>query len=310
MSQKYDILVVGEINADLILTGDVEPAFGQVEKIIDDATLTLGSSAVIFACGAARLGLKVAFVGIVGDDLYGNYMLEGMRLRGVETRHIIVDPDQKTGLSVILSRKDERAILTYSGAIDALRADQVDRELMGQCRHMHVASYYLQSTLRPDIPSLLAEAKQRGLTVSLDTNWDPSEGWDGGIDLALSFTDVFLPNEQEAIAISRCSNLKAALEKLASQVDTVAIKRGNKGAIAQQGSERVNCNAFPVEVVDTTGAGDSFNAGFIYGFIKGYSLLDSLRMACACGALSTRALGGIESQPTIDQVARFLNVNR
>jgi sugar/nucleoside kinase (ribokinase family) len=233
-----------------------------------------------------------------------------MRLRGVETRHIIVDPDQKTGLSVILSRKDERAILTYSGAIDALRADQVDRELMGQCRHMHVASYYLQSTLRPDVPSLLAEAKQCGLTVSLDTNWDPSEGWDGGVDRALSFTDIFLPNEQEAIAISRCSNMKAALEKLASQVDTVAIKRGNKGAIAQRGSERVNCNAFPVEVVDTTGAGDSFNAGFICGFIKGYSLLDSLRMACACGALSTRALGGIESQPTIDQVTGFLNVHR
>ena len=306
MSQKYDILVVGEINADLILTGDVEPAFGQVEKIINDATLTLGSSAVIFACGAARLGLKVAFVGIVGDDLYGHYMLEGMRLREVETRYVIIDPDQRTGLSVILSRKDERAILTYSGAINALRTDQVDRELMRQCRHMHVASYYLQSSLRPDMPYLLAEAKQLGMTVSLDTNWDPLERWDGGIHHALSLTDIFLPNEQEAIAISRVSDVKVASEKLASQVSIVAIKRGDKGAIAQRGSERVICQAFPVEVIDATGAGDSFNAGFIFGFIKGFGLLDSLRMGCACGALSTRSLGGVESQPTLDQVMDFL----
>jgi sugar/nucleoside kinase (ribokinase family) len=306
MDRAYDVLVVGEINVDLILSGDIEPVFGQVEKRVENAVLTVGSSSVIFACGAAWLGLKVAFTGVVGDDLYGHYMLDRMRARGIETGNIILDRNQRTGLSVILSRKGERAILTYAGAIDALSADQIDRGLMKKCSHMHVASYYLQSSLRPDIPFLFAEAREHGLTISLDTNWDPSEVWDGEIEEALCNTDVFLPNEQEAIAISKSRNVEDALDKLSSYIGTVAIKRGSKGAIAQSGGEKAVCKAFPAEVVDATGAGDSFDAGFIYGMLKGFSLLESLQYGCVCGSFSTKAFGGVESQPTLSEVRESL----
>ena len=125
--RDFDLVVVGDLNADLILRGDVEPAFGQVEKLIDDATLTLGSSSAIFACGAARLGLHVALVGKVGDDEFGRFIVREMSERGVNTQGVVVDPRVKTGLTVILSRGNDRAMLTYSGSIGALRFAEIDQ---------------------------------------------------------------------------------------------------------------------------------------------------------------------------------------
>src|SRR5512139_1181094 len=109
--RDFDIVVVGELNADLILRGDVTPAFGQVEKIIDEATLTIGSSSAIFACGAARLGLRTAFIGKAGNDEFGRFMLRELQQRGIDTRGVVIDPNLPTGLSVILSRPFDRAIL-------------------------------------------------------------------------------------------------------------------------------------------------------------------------------------------------------
>src|SRR5215207_8135730 len=102
--RDIDVIVVGELNADLILSGDVAPAFGQVEKLVDDASLVIGSSSAIFACGAARLGLRVAFIGKVGDDALGQFVLRELERHGVDTAGMVVDPSLKTGLTVILSR--------------------------------------------------------------------------------------------------------------------------------------------------------------------------------------------------------------
>ena len=305
MTKKFDILVISEINPDLLLTGDVQPEFGQTEKLVEDAVLTMGSSGVIFACGATRLGLKVALVGVVGDDLFGHFMLDYVQARGIDTSGVVVDPTLKTGLSVIMSRPQDRAILTYPGAIPALQAEQVNLGLMEQSRHVHLTSYYLQNALRPGLPTLLKQAQELGLTVSLDTNWDPSETWNSNLAEVLTYTDIFLPNEREACAISGRPNAASAIAALALSAPTVAIKLGRKGAIARRGSEQIGCTAFPVEVVDTTGAGDSFNAGFICGLLHDYSLLNALQMGCACGALSAQAAGGTKTQPTFDQVRAF-----
>ena len=299
---EFDVLVVGEINADLVLSGDVEPEFGQVEKLLDDATLTLGSSGGIFACGAARLGLRAAMAGMVGDDMFGRFMLDGLMRRGVDTGGVLIDPSVKTGLTVILSQRGDRALLTHLGAITGLRADQVDRRLLASARHVHVTSYYLQKGLHPGLPDLLAEAQEGGLTVSLDTNWDPAERWNGGLARVLDHVDIFLPNEMEACGIAGRSDRESALNRLTSRVPTVAIKLGSEGAVAQRGDERAACPALPVDTVDTTGAGDSFDAGFIFGLLGGYSLKEALRIGCVCGALSTRAAGGTEAQPTFEEV--------
>lgn len=297
--RDLDVLVIGELNCDLILRGDVAPVFGQVEKLIDVADLTIGSSSAIFACGAARLGLRVGFVGKVGDDTFGRFMVESLHAYGIDTTGIVVDPTVKTGLTVILSRGNDRAILTYLGSIAALRPDEVDRSIFARARHLHLGSYFLLDGLRPVVAELYAEAKAAGLSTSLDTNYDPRETWDGGIDAVLAHTDVFLPNAAELLAITHTRDVDAGLAALRDRVDTVAVKLGSEGSRAVQGDRDERAGIVPVALVDTTGAGDSFDAGFVYGYLAGWDLARTLRFAGACGSLSTRAAGGTAAQATL-----------
>jgi sugar/nucleoside kinase (ribokinase family) len=306
MSHHFDILVAGEINPDLILTGDVKPEFDQVEKLVDSAALTIGSSSAIFACGAARLGLKVAFIGLCGEDVFGRFMLEEMQKRAVDVSSVIVRKDGQTGMSVILSSGVDRAILTNPGLIPALRESNIPDVLLRQTQHLHVASYFLQTNLQPGLPDLFRRARELGLTTSLDTNYDPSEKW-FGFDELLAVTDVFLPNEREAMSLSGEASIDSAADQLGSRVDTLAIKLGAEGALGIRKSQKIRVASIPVKVVDTVGAGDSFNAGFLYGYLHKWELAKSLRLACVCGALSTQKAGGTEAQPTLEEAMQYVS---
>ena len=305
--QAYDLLVIGEINPDLIVRDDdVEPVFGQTEKLVEEATLTIGSSSAITACGAARLGLKTALIGLVGADLFGRFMLEALAERGVDISHVLVDDGQRTGLGVILSRGGDRAILTFAGAIGALRAEQVPAALLRRARHVHVGSYFLQTSLQPGLPALFRRVRALGATTSLDTNGDPSGRWEG-LGRLLETTSLFLPNEAEAQALTGAGSAGEALAALARRVPQVALKRGAAGALAARGEGRAGAEALPVSVADTVGAGDSFNAGFIYGHLHGWPLARSLRLATVCGSLSTRTAGGTDGQPTRAEALAYLD---
>lgn len=321
----FDILVAGEINPDLILSGNVMPEFGQVEKLVDSAALTVGSSSAIFACGAARLGLKVAFIGVCGDDVFGRFMLDEMSKRNVDVSNVIVRKDGQTGLSVILNQsfdsgsryvtqgvttrptaQGDRAILTHLGLIAELQASDITDDLLRQAKHLHVASYFLQTKLQPDLPALFKRARNLGLTTSLDTNYDPSEKW-SGFDELLAVTNVFLPNEAEAKSLTGAENVDEAASRLQSRVEAFAIKLGKDGALGISRSQRVRMSSIPVNVVDTVGAGDSFDAGFIYGYLNGWELEKSLRLACVCGALSTQQAGGTNGQPTLEEAMKHVS---
>ena len=304
--KSYDILAAGEINPDLVLTGDVTPAFGQAEKLVDSASFSIGSSSAIFACGAARLGLKVGFIGVCGDDLFGHFMLDEMGRRQVDVAPVIVDASVSTGMSVILSTASDRAILTHIGSMDCLRAEQVTDELLSRFRHLHVASYFLQTALQPGLPDLFRRARALGLTTSLDPNWDPSGEW-RGFDELLPYVNVFLPNENEALALTGAANEEQALARLAQKCPWVAIKLGPRGAIAGQGTLTASSPALKVHVVDTTGAGDSFDGGFLYGFLHGWSLERALKLGAACGSLSTRKAGGTTVQATLEEALQYVD---
>jgi sugar/nucleoside kinase (ribokinase family) len=307
-SKPFDILVVGEINPDLILQGkDVTPAFGQAEKLVENAALTIGSSSVIFACAAAKLGLSVTFVGIVGDDVFGHYMLKEMQQRGIDTTHCIISQKETTGFSVILSQPHDRAILTHAGSIASLRYGDIEQGLFEQAKHLHLGSFFMLSNLQKDVAKLFENAKAAGLTTSIDTNYDPLETWDSCVAEVLKHTDVFLPNETELLQISRQGSVEVALRHLFT-VPTLAVKLGSKGGLAKQGEQRVTAPPLEVNVIDTTGAGDTFDAGFLYGYLHGWSLEKSLRFACACGSLSTQGVGGTAAQPTLEQALSALEV--
>jgi len=302
--KPYDILVAGEINPDLILSGDVAPAFDQTEKLVDSAVLTIGSSSAIFACGAARLGLKVAFIGVCGDDIFGRFMLGELQKRGVDISHLIVRQDGQTGLSVILNRGMDRAILTHLGLMASLHASDIPETLLQEARHLHVASYFLQTSLQPHLPDLFQRARALGLTTSLDTNYDPSESWTG-FDELLSVTNVFLPNEKEALSLSAEEDIHKAADRLGCKVETLGIKLGSAGALGVHAVEKARVSSIPVKVVDTVGAGDSFDAGFLYGYLNKWSLEKSLQLGCICGGLSTQRAGGTDGQPTLEEARAF-----
>ena len=312
MMKPFDLLVAGEINPDLILSGDVVPAFGQVEKLVDSAVLTVGSSSVIFACGAARLGLRVAFVGVCGEDVFGRFMLEEMETRGVDISHVIRGSGGKPGLTVILNAGHgpgvDRAMLTHAGLIASLRADQLPDALLAQARHLHVASYFLQTALQPDLPDLFRRARALGLTTSLDTNWDPAEQWTG-VRALLPLTNVFLPNHAEARALTGETDPRAAAVALAGAGSVVAVKLGAEGALGVQGERVAQVSSIPVRVVDTVGAGDTFDAGFVYGFLQGWELETCLRLGAVCGALSTESPGGTDGQPGLEIAMREVIVH-
>jgi sugar/nucleoside kinase (ribokinase family) len=304
--RKYDLIVVGEINPDLILTGEVDPIFGQVEKMVDDAILTIGSSSCIFACAAARLGLRVAFIGKTGGDQFGYFMRDQLASRGVDIHAIVVDPRLKTGLSVILSRGNDRAILTYAGSIPELSYEDIDLSLFPQARHIHLGGFFMLRQLRAHIPELFRYAHSSGATTSIDTNYDPEEQWSGNLHEALAEADVFLPNETELKAIAKENEIGVALAKLAAGGKSVVMKLGAKGGMAMKAGVLVSAPALPVQVVDTTGAGDTFDAGFLYGWLNGWDLAHSLQLACVCGSLSTRASGGTAAQPSLEEALSHL----
>jgi sugar/nucleoside kinase (ribokinase family) len=307
MNPPFDILVAGEINPDLILSGNVSPEFGQVEKLVDSVDLTVGSSSAIFACGAARLGLKVAFTGICGADIFGRFMLDELSQGGVDVSGVIIDPLLPTGLSVILNGpRGDRAILTHPGGINRLRAEQVTPDRLKAARHLHVASYFLQTALQPGLSDLFQRAHALGLTTSLDSNWDPFGAW-RDFDELLRRVDVFLPNEKEALAISGLPNAEAAAKALARKSRLVAVKQGGRGALACSGETLIRVPALPVQIVDTVGAGDSFDAGFLHGFLNGWSLEKTLSLAVACGSLSTRRPGGTAAQPSLAEAMGYVS---
>jgi sugar/nucleoside kinase (ribokinase family) len=307
---NYDLLVAGEINPDLILTDpDLTPQFDQVEVLVENANLTAGSSSVIFACGAARLGLRVAFIGVTGDDFFGRFMLDAMQERDIDVSNVIIDPGQNTGVSVILNKGTDRAILTFVGAINALKPQQITGELLRQTRHVHIASYFLQTQLRPGVLDVFRRARLLGLSTSLDVNWDPEDEW-VGVEDVLAETTIFFPNEREGAALTGEEAPKNIVDKLSARAEIVAMKMGAEGAVAQQGDRIHQSPALKVDVVDTVGAGDSFDAGFVYGYLQGWSLEKSLKLAVVCGSLSTQAPGGTDGQPTIEAALKAMeNLN-
>jgi sugar/nucleoside kinase (ribokinase family) len=298
-----DLVVLGDCNPDLLVTGAGEPEFGQVERIVEDAKLVIGGSASITACGAARLGLHIGVVGVVGDDYLGRFMRESLAERGVDVSSVTVDGERPTGISVVLVRGDDRAILTALGTIPELSAAGVDRVALRTARHLHVSSYFLQDRLRDELPSLLAEVRAAGSTASVDPNWDPREEWDGGLLETLRGTDILFANAEEVRRIAGEDHVEDAARKLAESGPLVVVKLGGDGALAISGAEVVRAPALRVDVADTVGAGDSFNAGFLAGFLSGRSVEGSLALACACGSLSTRAAGGTAAQPTLAEAS-------
>ncbi len=292
MGEKtYDVLAVGDLNVDLIMSGMPRMPEWGTEVLAEGMDLRLGGSTANFACACAALGRRTALVAVVGEDAFGDLLMSELESAGVDGRYVGRAKDVPTGLTVVLSGREDRAFVTALGAVNFLRAENVSAEAIASARHVHVGGYYLQAGLREGMDWLITAAKAAGATVSLDPGYDPSEAWDGGLVDLIAKVDVFLPNEVEARALSGQQDIERAAGVLSRGETMVVVKLGCDGACAHDGKRFVTEAGYQVDVADTTACGDAFNAGFMHGWLDGKPVEDCLRLGNAAGALMATVTG-------------------
>ncbi|MEO6719081.1 MAG: carbohydrate kinase family protein [Ferruginibacter sp.] len=310
MEKKFDVIVVGELNVDLILNQlQSFPETGK-EKLAENMALTLGSSSAIFASNLSSLGLKVSFVGKIGNDLFGNFCKDYLDEKGVDTSMLIQSDDLQTGATVVLNFGEDRAMVTYQGAMKHLASPDITQEMLSTARHLHFSSYFLQPGFKNDLHSLFEVAREAGLTTSLDVQWDPAEQWDFDYKKVLPYVDIFFPNEQELLNLTKKNTIAAAIEALNGNVKYIVVKQGKHGSLLNYNNKTVQIKSFLNDkVVDAIGAGDSFNAGFIFKFIQGFSPEDSQVFGNLIGAISTTESGGTTAFTNYEETMKIARSN-
>jgi sugar/nucleoside kinase (ribokinase family) len=261
---------------------------------------------------------------LIGDDSLGKIALQRLADGGVDVSRVrqvqratgtqknganenrADENEKKTGLTVILQRERWRNMVTYSGTIAELSLKDLDFGYLADSRHFHLSSLYLQRALLPDVGELFRRLKAKGLSISLDTNDDPEDLWDGGLKDLLKHVDILLPNEREAAKITGIEDVEMAVKRLAEMVPLVVVKLGSKGALAQRGKERFTSPALQVTAVDAVGAGDSFDAGFLNQYLRGADLTTCLASGNLAGALSVTRPGGTEAFRDKEYREKFL----
>jgi sugar/nucleoside kinase (ribokinase family) len=292
MSQ-FDVALVGEFNLDVVLYGLPETLPPERELLASDMALLLGGSTAITANNLARLGSRVGLIAANANDMLAGICVSELEHAGVDlSRAVAAPPSIRTGITVLLQHQSFRRSFTYTGTTACLRFDDLDLDYLRSARHFHLSSIFLQHGLIDDVPRLLALLKEAGLSISLDTNDDPSGTWAGPIAETLRYVDILMPNEREAMALSGEASLHLAIDRLSRMVPTLVVKRGALGALVVDRGRRLEQTAIDVLPIDAVGAGDSFNAGFLHAYLQGRPIERCLQMGNIAGAYSTTQIGG------------------
>lgn len=292
------------------MTGrDVLPEFNK-EKLVDSFHTVLGSSSAITACVLAGLGAKVTFVGMVGKDDLGTFVKSELSRAGVCTDWVIDTDEAGTGVTLSLSTQVDRALLTYPGTISLLTTEWIPERMFEEADHIHFGSYFLQTGMLGRWKEVFRRAQEAGITTSFDTGWDPTGRWDREeIAALLDVTDYFIPSESEIMQLFSIASLSDLPAMLPQERREVIIKCGSRGCmhIAASGVITV-ADSFPVKPVDTTGAGDSFNAGYLFARLCHKDINEALRFGNASGALATQRVGGAGAVPSLAEIEDFMSI--
>jgi sugar/nucleoside kinase (ribokinase family) len=290
---RFDVALAGEVNLDLLLYGLPETLPPERELLASDMALLMGGSPAITAHNMAKLGSKVGLITARANDWASTFCMNELEQAGVDLSHsVCAPPTVRTGVTVLLQHETVRRSLTYPGSTASLRFSDLDLDYLRSARHFHLSSFYLQRALIDDVPRLLALLKEAGLTTSLDTNDDPTGNWSGPIAETLEHLDILMPNEREAMALARENEIERAIESLSARVPLLVVKRGSRGALVVDHGMRIEQEAVRVSWIDAVGAGDSFNAGFLHGYVHGWPVERCLQIGNLAGAYSTTRIGG------------------
>ncbi len=296
-----EVLVAGGIYCDLVFSGLAGmPALGE-ETRTRQFTMTVGGGAFITASGLARLRVHTGLLAYVGKDLLGRFQLQNLRRAGVDTSRVVRHPELGAGLSVAFSTASDRGFLTYPGCA-ASTGDLLDAWPSGgdpPVRHVHFAG--MPPPFAARLP-LLERLRSAGTTTSLDIGWNPAQYDSPGFREVARRVTIFMPSWRDAAWFTGCDDPGAALEALAEFVEVPVVKLGPEGAIAMRDGRAFRASPPPVTAVETTGAGDAFDAGFLWAFLRGEPIARCLSAGCVCGALSTRAPGGTAAFPSLREL--------
>lgn len=307
--KKFDVIAIGELNVDVILNKiDGEPEIGK-EKFAKEMNLTLGSSTAIFAANIVCLGARTGFVGMIGQDTFGHLIESALLAKGVDTSMLIKSDKHASGATICLNYQEDRANITYQGAMDCMELADINKDIFQFTKHIHLSSFFLQSGIKKDLFEILKQARDNNVTTSLDPQWDPAEKWDFDYERILPHLNVFLPNETELKFITNSHTLEEAVQKITPFIDICVVKCGREGSLLlQKDLKPVHLGAFlNNEPIDAIGAGDSFNAGFIYAFVNGKTAEKAQIAGNLTGAINTTASGGtgaFTSKETVKEIAR------
>jgi len=290
---RFDVALVGEANLDLLLYGLPEALPPERELIATDLAILVGGSPAITAHNMAKLGSKVGLITARANDMSATFCMRELEEAGVDlSRSVSKQPFARTGVTVLLQHETVRRSLTYPGSTASLGFDDLDLDYLRSARHFHLSSYFLQSGLIDDVPRLLALLKEGGLTTSLDTNDDPSGTWSCPTAETLKYVDILMPNERETKALARDDEFDRAIQNLSARVPVLVVKKGSRGALVVHDGALIERDAVRVRSVDAVGAGDSFNAGFLHGYVHGWPIERCLKIGNLAGAYSTTKVGG------------------
>ncbi|WP_199617287.1 carbohydrate kinase family protein [Paenibacillus alkalitolerans] len=303
--KTYDVVVFGDANIDLVVAGCNELPLPGQEVFVDNMTMHVGGGAALFALALAKLGLRVAFNGVLGGDGYAEFILDRFRQYGIDTRYIKTSSLHHTGISIAINPEKDRSFITYAGSNAELNVRELDMESVAAGRHVHLTGYK-GSRNHDEFVGTIRTLKAKGATVSCDVGWDDTGEWYSGVFEVMGLADVFFMNETEALHYSGCRGMKESVRELARHGGHVVVKLGSKGAVALRGGELLYRSGYAVKAVDTTGAGDSFNAGYMYGYLTGKPVEFCLIYGNACGALSVEAYGGSAGTPDREALAAFV----
>ena len=309
MKKIWDVYVYGDVNIDLVVPGVERLPEPGTEVDVPVMETFVGGGAALFALGLAKLGLTPVFQGSVGRDMYGTYIRSLFRELGVDDSLLADADDRKTGISISFTGERDRCFLTYRGTNEGLSLRHMDLDKLPGARHVHVTGYEGTSN-HEEYFSVLKQIRAIGdVTVSFDVGWDMTGAWYEGIFELLPMIDVLFMNETECLHYTRCPDVESGARKLAEKAGMAVIKLGKNGAMAVKNGQVCTAPAYPVRVVDTTGAGDSFNAGFVYGFLRGMPLEDCLKYGNGCGSLSVTKLGGNTGFPMRTELEQWLRAH-
>ncbi|WP_373230712.1 carbohydrate kinase family protein [Cohnella sp.] len=303
--KNYDVIVIGDANIDLVVAGCNElPAPGQ-EVLVQNMTIHVGGGAALFSLALAKLGLKIAFNGVLGEDGFGQFVRDQFSRYGIDTSYIRKSR-RNTGISIAINPENDRSFITYTGSNAELSLQQLDMNSVALGRHVHLTGYR-GSQNHSEYLETVKKLKALGVTTSIDVGWDDTGEWYQGIFDLMNEVDVFFMNEAEARHYTGCSTAGESIRFLAKYCSHIVLKLGSEGAVVAVDGRQAYRSGFSVQVVDTTGAGDSFNAGYIYGYLAGKQPEECLIYGNACGALSVSEYGGSTGTTNIQLLEKFID---